>query len=218
MKPPSLVILTAALTMASVMNATDGAAQQAANLTNTATGPLFVWGDLAEGESREFTLTNGRGVQVRLIETSAIRDRGPRHPVRSATATVEVDGQRVTLGCGNYNLPTTVSEVQIDCTITSDYYEDARHDFWGLEDAKDVRLRLWPKGSPLMPPGRLIYPVKQRWFASNTQMSNEPTWADGGEERGPGNVYYHCGLDIGTAELLAEAVATVDGTVVAYRG
>ena len=216
MKASYSFILTAAVVLTTATSAADGPTVPSTG--SSPTRPLFVWGDLAKGESRVFNLTDGREVNVRLIETGATRDSGRRHPVRSATATVEVNGQQVILGCGNYNLPTTVGRVQLDCPITSDYYEDARHDFWGLEKGKDARLRIWPKGSPLMPPGRLAYPVRQRWFASNTQMSNEPTWVDGGEERGPGRVYYHYGLDIGTAELLTVAVAAVDGTVVALKG
>ena len=121
---------------------TSAALSTDAGITPPATGPLFVWADLAKGESREFTLTNGRKVRVRLLETSATRDRGPRHPARSSNATVEIDGRRVTLGCGNYNLPTAVAGVQIDCTITSNYYEDTRHDFWGLEQGKDEKKQL----------------------------------------------------------------------------
>ena len=32
---------------------------------------------------------------------------------------------------------------------------------WGLD--KDVRLRLWPAGAPLLNPGTFVYPAKQRW-------------------------------------------------------
>ena len=48
----------------------------------------------------------------------------------------------------------------------------------------------WTQGntdSPLMNPGTFRYPAKQRWFASGTQMANEPVHVDGGEvpEVGP---------------------------------
>ena len=48
----------------------------------------------------------------------------------------------------NYNLPRTVAGVQIDCPITKGYLSNSSSEPWGL--AADVRLRLWPAGSPLM--------------------------------------------------------------------
>ena len=42
----------------SAVNAADGAAPGTAD----ATGPLFVWADLAKGETREFILVNGRKI------------------------------------------------------------------------------------------------------------------------------------------------------------
>jgi murein DD-endopeptidase MepM/ murein hydrolase activator NlpD len=45
-------------------------------------------------------------------------------------------------------------------------------------------------------------------------MANEPTYVDGGEQPGRGNVYYHYGLDIGGAEGLVDVVAATDGLVV----
>ena len=63
-----------------------------------------------------------------------------------------------------------------------------------------------------------IYPAKQAWFASPTQMANEPTYVDGGERPGmAGSIYYHYGLDIGGAEGLVDVVAATDGLVVSRR-
>ena len=83
---------------------------------------------------------------------------------------------------------------------------------WGLE--KDARLRFWPKGYPYIKPGTFAYPVKQRWFASDTQMSNEPVFVDGGEKPSSRAIYYHSGLDIGGVEERIEVVAATDGLVV----
>ncbi|HXX92587.1 MAG TPA: PKD domain-containing protein, partial [Planctomycetota bacterium] len=78
---------------------------------------------------------------------------------------------------------------------------------------KDVRLRLWPAGSSWIDPGSFVYPAKQRWFASYTQMANEPVYVDGGELPSKKEIYYHYGLDIGGSEGLVDVVSAADGTV-----
>jgi murein DD-endopeptidase MepM/ murein hydrolase activator NlpD len=105
-----------------------------------------------------------------------------------------------------------VGSVQIDCPITRALYRDCSTDAWGLE--KDARLRLWPAGSPWINPGTFVYPVRQRWFASSTQMANEPCYVDSAEVLRPGKIYYHWGLDFGGCEGLIEVVAATDGLVV----
>jgi hypothetical protein len=65
-----------------------------------------------------------------------------------------------------------------------------------------------------MPPGEFLYPIKQRWFASATQMANEPSHVDGGDAPTGRKIYYHNGLDIGGCEGMAEVVAATNGTVV----
>src|SRR5262249_12751056 len=102
-----------------------------------------------------------------------------------------------------------------DCPITKGCLKDSKKDTntWGLE--RDGRLRLWPADSPLLRPGTFVYGVKQRWFASGTQMANEPVFVNGDDtpsERG--RIYYHFGLDIGGAEGMADVVAATDGLVV----
>ena len=106
----------------------------------------------------------------------------------------------------------TVAGVQVDCAVTRDFLSNSRTDPWGL--VKDARLRLWPAGSPFMAPGTYIYPVKQRWFATTTQMSNEPSFVDGSETPWSRKIYYHYGLDIGGAEGMTEVVAATEGLVV----
>ena len=177
--------------------------------------PPFVTVDLNIGESQEVTL-DGKKVAVKLLELKETSD-SLRNAVRRAEATVEVAGQKVTLVSANYRLPVTVGGVQIDCPVTRGYTKNSTKTTgglapWGLE--KDARLRLWPAGSPWINPGTFQYPAKQAWFASQTQMANEPTYVDGGERPGMGSVYYHYGLDIGGAEGLIDVVAATDGLVV----
>jgi hypothetical protein len=172
--------------------------------------PLFQVVDLDAG-AVEKVQVGGKAVEVKLLNTSEDRDQ-VRSAIREARAEVEINGARATLVCGNYHLPVPVGGVQVDCPITKAYYSNSNADHWGL--VKDARLRLWPAHSPFMPPGALVYPVRQTWFASRTQMANEPTYVDDGEAIGTARIYYHAGLDIGGAEGLTEVVAATDGVVV----
>ncbi len=172
--------------------------------------------DLNVGESQHVKLSNGQSVTVKLLDLREIRDE-LRNAVRLAEVKVEVDGQTVRLVSANYRLPTTSAGVQIDCPITRGYRLAAvkgvaGENPWGLD--KDVRLRLWPAQQPLLNPGTFLYPAKQRWFASATQMANEPVYVDGGENPLVRKIYYHYGLDIGGTEGMVEVVAATDGLVV----
>ena len=111
---------------------------------------------------------------------------------------VEVNGQAIELISATYHLPQTVAGVQVDCPITRGYMTNTNLDHWGL--TKAARLRVWPAGSPWIEPGTFVYPARQRWFASATQMANEPTFVDGIEQPSQRKIYYHSGLDIGGAE------------------
>jgi len=178
--------------------------------------PLMSAVDLNIGESAEVPLSDGSRVRIKLLNLQETRDQF-RDAVRRAEVTVDVAGRQLTLVSANYRLPETVGGVQIDCAITRGYCQNnskssSNKNPWGLE--KDVRLRLWPADSPLMNPGTFIYPAKQRWFASGTQMANEPTHVDGGEDPKNRNIYYHYGLDIGGSEGLVDVVAATDGIVV----
>ncbi|MCX8037771.1 MAG: PKD domain-containing protein [Candidatus Sumerlaeia bacterium] len=167
--------------------------------------------ELNVGESAVVELSNGKTVAVKLLDLKETRDT-ICDAVRKAEVTVEVNGQTATFVSANYRLPVTVGGVQIDCPITKGYLSNSRGNPWGLE--KDVRLRLWPAGSPLTPPGTFLYPLKQRLFASGTQMANEPVHVDGGDLPGPRSIYYHSGEDFGGAEGMVDCVACVDGVVV----
>lgn len=167
--------------------------------------------DLNLKESAEVQLGDGRKVRVTLLDLKETRD-PMRLAVRRAEVTVEVDGETVTLVSANYRLPTTLKNVRVDCPITKGYCQDPKNNPWGL--LKDARIRVWPKEGPLLDPATFLYPAKQRWFASSTQMANEPVHVDGGENPLNRKIYYHYGLDIGGAEGMVEVVAATDGLVV----
>ncbi|MEA2062742.1 MAG: PKD domain-containing protein [Gemmatimonadota bacterium] len=175
-------------------------------------GPLRVVVDMMVGESCDVELADGSTVRVKLLGIDKACDE-LRGAIRSAAARVEVDGQAVTLAVANYNLPVAVAGVQIDCPVTGDYYSNCSKDWWGLE--KDARLRLWPPGSPFIWPGTFVYPVRQRWFATDTQMGSEPCYVDGGEVPAVKEIGYHGPLDFGGAEGLDEVLTATDGLVVA---
>jgi hypothetical protein len=182
--------------------------------------PLVRVVDLDVGESAKVELSNKRVVTVTLLNLVEQRD-SIRDAVREARVKVEVDGKTIELISGQYNLPKTLGEVQVDCSITKGYTENSNTDAWGL--VKSARIRLWPAGSPLQQPGTFMYPATQRWFASATQMANEPVWVDGGERPvlkklndhltlGKGKIYYHYGLDIGGPEDLVPTFCPVSTT------
>ena len=173
--------------------------------------PLLRTVDLQIGESAQVELCDGSQATVKLIDLQETRDE-VCFAVRRAAVTVEVNGQRVTLVSASYHLPRVIGNVQIDCPITKGYTENGSPNFWGLD--KDVRLRLWPVGSPLLRPETFTYPVKQKWFATDTQMANDPVYVDGHERAGKRKIYYHSGLDIGASEGLVEVVAATNALVI----
>ena len=167
--------------------------------------------DLKIGESVEVTFADGKTAKVKLLDLQEKTDSMAK-AVREAKVKVEVNGAEAWVTSANYNLPQTVGDVQIDCPITRGYNANSGEDSWGLE--KDARLRLWPKGKPWIEPGTFVYPLKQRWFATSTQFSNEPTYVDGGDKPDRKKIYYHNDLDFGGCEGLVEVVAATDGLVV----
>ena len=168
--------------------------------------------DLDVNETQEVELADRTRVRVKLLSVDETRD-AMRNAVRQARVKVEINGQSLVLTSATYHLPVTFAGIQIDCPITQGYIGNSNEgNVWGL--LKTARLRLWPAGSPWIEPGTFIYPLKQRWFASQTQMANEPTFVDGGEVPGNKKIYYHYGLDSGGAEGMAEVVAATAGRVI----
>jgi len=177
--------------------------------------PLRTVVDLNIGESRSVELSNGKSVTVALQAVEETRDVF-RDALRNTTVKITVDGHGVILNSANYNLPVAAAGVRVDCPITKGYYTNSGSDSWGLE--QDVRLRLWPENSPFITPGTFGYPVAQRWFASDTQMSNEPVFVDAGEAPSNKSIYYHSGLDFGGPEGMVDVFAATDGLVVSKAG
>ena len=166
--------------------------------------------DLSLGETASVSLADGRSAEVKLLDLRETRD-SLRNAVRQAQVTVEINGQKLVLTSAGYHLPTAVGGVQVDCPITKGLVQRGSNP-WALD--KDARLRLWPAGAPWIQPGTFRFPLRQRWFAGDTQMANEPTFVNGDEAPGKTNVYYHWGLDAGGAEGLTEVIAATDGVVV----
>ncbi len=167
--------------------------------------------DLNIGDATEVKFADGTTAKVKLLDLQEKADSMSK-AVREAQVKVEVNGAQAWLTSANYNLPQRVGGVQIDCPITSGYNANSGEDSWGLE--KSARLRLWPAGSPWIDPRTFVYPVRQRWFATMTQFSNEPTYVDGGDKPERKKIYYHNDLDFGGCEGLVDVVAATDGLVV----
>lgn len=187
-------------------------AQPVKDSASTAVKPTLLRAvDLQIGESAEVALHDGQTAKVTLVALNEIRD-SVRDAVRRAEVTVEINGQRATIVSATYHLPQTIGNVRVDCPITKGYYTNAGSDSWGL--VKDARLRLWPATSPVIEPEEFRYPVTARWFATATQMANEPTYVDGVENPSVRKIYYHSGEDIGGAERMVDVIAATDGLVV----
>jgi len=168
--------------------------------------------DLDVNEAQEVELADGTRARVKLLRLDETRD-ALRDAVRQARVQIELNGQSLVLTSATYRLPVTFAGVQIDCPITKGHVTNSSQgNAWGL--LKDARLRLWPAGSPWIEPGTFIYPLKQRWFASHTQMANEPSFVDGGEEPSAKKIYYHYGLDFGGAEGMENVFAATSGRVI----
>jgi murein DD-endopeptidase MepM/ murein hydrolase activator NlpD len=178
--------------------------------------PGFRVVDLDIGEPAPVALPDGRTVTVKLAALKEFRC-PMRDAVRRAEVSVEIDGERADLTCATYTLPKTVGGVQVDCPVTRGYTEASSKDnVWALD--RTARLRIWPAGSPWLRPGTFDYPVDQRWFASDTQMGNEPCYVNACDVPGQKKIYYHYGLDFGGTEGLVSVLAATDGVVVSKAG
>jgi len=172
--------------------------------------PLIRMVDLDVGESAKVTLADGSVAEVKLLDLRERRGH-MRDAVRHAEVTVEINGEQRDLVASFYHLPKMVGGVQADCAVTKGFVEPHKNP-WAIE--KDARIRLWPKDSPWIRPGTFVYPVRERWFATDTQMANVPVFVDGGEIPGQDRIYYHNGLDFGGSEKMVEVVSACEGTVI----
>ncbi len=174
--------------------------------------PVIV--DLAIGESFVYELKNGIKKRITVLSVNETRDVF-RHAIRKAEVGLDVDGKKVIITASLYNLPRIINGVKLDVAVTKGYIEQSsKNNVWNLKQGKDVRLRFWDPDQPYLEPESFLYPIKQRWSASDTQMANDPCYVDNGEDPRQKDIYYHYGLDFGGYDLLVPIVAATDGEVV----
>src|SRR6476620_4946611 len=90
---------------------------------NAAPATLFRVVDLNRGEAAQIILSDGKKVNIKLLQVDETRD-AVRSAVRLARVSVEVDGRKLTIDSGIYRLPLKLTGFQIDCPITKGYYVD----------------------------------------------------------------------------------------------
>jgi murein DD-endopeptidase MepM/ murein hydrolase activator NlpD len=172
--------------------------------------------DLAIGESADVVLGDGARHAVKLVGLTEPRCKA-RGIIRFPVAHVEVDGEPVDLTAALYHMPTVLKGLRIGCAVTrgvSDALASFR-DVFALE--KDARIRVWDAAGPLFHETPIVYPARQAWFASMTQMANEKTHVDAGEAflvNEKRHVYHHFGMDFGGYEYAVPVVAARSGQVV----
>lgn len=172
--------------------------------------------DLSIGESVEVKLGDDAPRRITLDAVDEPRC-AARGTIRFPKATVDVDGEKAEVPAALYHMPQVVNGIRVACSVTRGVAEavGSRRNVYALD--KDARIRCWQLDGPLFGLKPLVYPAKQRWFASMTQMANERTYVDGGELPAPnpdGYVYHHYGLDLGGYDKAVPVVAPVDGRVV----
>ncbi|MCK5805822.1 MAG: peptidoglycan DD-metalloendopeptidase family protein, partial [Lentisphaeria bacterium] len=173
--------------------------------------PLHTTIELNVGDRTTVQLPDASSVEVAVLGID-VRCGTVRTAIRSARVLVQINGHSVWVPMAGYNLPRPLGGVQIDCPAIR-MLANKREDVWKLE--RDVRLRLWPENASWVEPGTMCYPARQRWFATDTQMCNEPCFVGGAEYVSTDRVYYHDGLDIGGSEGDTALIAAADGILLA---
>ncbi len=177
-----------------------------------------VTADLAIGESFTYTLKTGEKKIITVLSIHDVRDPF-RNAIRKAEVNVDVSGTQAVIPVALYTMPKVVNGLKLDAAVTKGYLSNSSSpEVWDLEPGADVRLRFWDPDQPLLEPGSFGYPVKQRWFASDTQMANDPCFVDGGEDPNRKDIYYHYGLDFGGYDHLVPVLAATDGYVLSAAG
>ncbi|NOZ22546.1 MAG: hypothetical protein GXP25_15800 [Planctomycetes bacterium] len=172
--------------------------------------------DLAVGETVEVALDDGKAHQIKLVSV----DEPPcavRGVIRFPKITVDVDGEQADVPAALYHMPQVVNGVRIGCSVTRGVAEAVgrNQDVYALD--KDARIRCWDPDAPLFDDPPLVYPVKQRWFASMTQMANERCFVNACEsppKKPDEYVYHHYGMDFGGHDRAVPIVAAHAGIVV----
>ncbi len=172
--------------------------------------------DLSIGECVKVNLPGGHSYKVTLLEVNEPRCKA-RGVIRSPYITIDVDGEKIKLPVAEYNMPKIVDQMRIACSVTRGIAEAVKKykDVYALE--KDARIRCWPLYGHLFGPTPIVYPVRQKWFASMTQMPNERCYVDACElplVKPDSYIYYHYGMDIGGHDRAVPIVAARSGYVV----
>jgi len=172
--------------------------------------------DLSIGESAEVRLGDGTSRRITLLSVEEPRCK-VRGVIRFPRVAVDVDGEKADIPAALYHMPQVVKGMRIACSVTRGVVEEvSRHrNVYALD--KDARIRCWNADGPLFDTTPLLYPAKQRWFASMTQMANERCFVNACELpllKPDGYVYYHYGLDIGGHDRAVPIVAVRGGRVV----
>jgi murein DD-endopeptidase MepM/ murein hydrolase activator NlpD len=172
--------------------------------------PIRVIAELKTGETQNVKLSSGKVVRLKLIDIKEVRD-SLRNAIREALVTVSVNGNETVLKTGNYNLPVSAGDVQLDCTWIKGFEAEGS----SSGHTGDAMIRIWPEQTPFLNPLTFTYPVnRQKWFATMTQSGHEPVYVDWGEDPGQKSIYYHQGHDIGGTEGMDEIISATDGIVV----
>ena len=172
--------------------------------------------DLTIGETVAPTLSDRTEHRITLLDVHEPRCT-VRGLIRFPSITVDIDGEQETVPAALYHLPRNLNGVKIDCPVTRGVAQTVarRLDVYALD--KDARIRCWAPNDPLFGPTPIVYPARQAWFATMTQMANERTYVDGGEypEQDPeGYIYHHFGMDIGGHDKAVPIVSARGGKVV----
>lgn len=170
--------------------------------------------ELDIGQTARLKLASGDPAELTVLAVEERRD-PIRGAMREPRVRVRVNGAEAWLVSGNYALPSAVGGVQIDCPALRGFDQNAALKLWRLN--KDVRLRLWPAGSPWLEPGTFALPLRRRWLSTDTQTTNEPVYVNGGDSPASRTIYYHNDVDLGGAEGLEEVYAAAAGIVVSAR-
>lgn len=174
--------------------------------------PVIV--DLGIDESYTYTRADGVEKTIKLLGLHEERDPF-RQAVRGGYIEIAVDGQKKRIPVSPYALPQVVNGVKLDAPVSRGYVEkSSKSNIWQFDTAKAARLRFWDPNAPLLEPGTFAYPVEQRWFASDTQMANEPCYVNACDNTSYESIYYHYALDFGGYDLLTRVRAATDGEVI----
>jgi hypothetical protein len=183
-------------------------------MKSTDNGPQVF--DLALDEEVLVDVGNGAPRRLRLLEVRETPDR-IRGVIRDPAVVIEVDGERALVPAALYSMPRVVNGIKLDCAATRGIARALLKfkDVFVLE--KDARIRCWHPESRLFGDTPMTYPVRQRWFASMTQLGNERTYVDAGEltlNDPSRHIYHHFGTDIGGYDKAVSIVAAATGRIV----